>query len=455
MLEELLLKHQVSPGGVAWLKLALDPWHDTSVDGFSGFPDEGIGKSVCFSVTQEYSIGKLRAPTPLPAGNWSCRIGNFPILTRELVARGFMTEEVFNQPTSTGYNLMPVQVDYAQDGADFASVGDASLYPANAQGCTLPEEYTQGTVTVCGMGIEVVNTTADLQKQGLMTCARMVQPDFEPFQAYFAMPAGVWATRSVAPVRALPKNLSEMALYPGFAQDSAKDGYYAPVQLKMGRHFNFPSPISTAVMESDPTSGSTVGVAPIPCHTSRLTVITVDTVNFAIGRNFQIYVPCDSNCVMFTGLSDATTLTLRVRWILERKPSDNEKQMLVIATPSATYDPVALEIYSRVVSRMPAGVPFTENPAGEWWAKMLGELATVLGPMVAMIPHPIAKAIGAGATVGGAALQQYAGTKSAARKSKNAAGKYGEGKKKNKQGQIVPQGAKKIQNVKTPKSITK
>jgi hypothetical protein len=230
----------------------------------------------------------------------------------------------------------------------------------------------------------------------------MTQPELEPYTAYISQesPANSWALKTVTPIRSLPINLAEMALYPGFMQEEAKNGYYAPVLLKFGggadRHY--PTPVSTLLLTDDPRGGLVDVASPITCYTSRNSLLNVpgNTTNFYSSRWCPMYYNCDSNCVMFTGLSEQTTLTLRVRFILERFPSDSEGQILVIATPSACYDPVALEIYSRAAQMLRAGVPFTENPAGEWWRSMLTSLGKVAAPLIKNLPIPFANTIGNG-----------------------------------------------------------
>jgi hypothetical protein len=207
---------------MSWLTLAVDPWHDTPVTGLEGLPDQGIGKSVSFQVVQEVSISKNTAPVTLPAGNWKVRIGTYPKLTQEYMSTGIFRGDVISTDNTTSGILNSVQISYAPDGTDFSDLGVGGL-PGAVQGMNLPLDYTKGVVKVLGIGIEVINTTAPLHKQGLMSCCRMVQPDSEPFVNYLALasPANAWCTKTITPIRTLPKNLSEMALYPGFAQEEA------------------------------------------------------------------------------------------------------------------------------------------------------------------------------------------------------------------------------------------
>lgn len=401
ILQDLTTARVLTPAGLAWLTLAVDPWHDNQVMGLEGLPDMTIGNSVTFQVVQEMSISKNTAPVALPSGNWSCRVGNFPVLTPENLCPGTVSRGIgISIDNSTTRDLQPIAVQYAADGVDFADTGISGLAP---QGLSVPSEYLKGQVRVLGVGIEVINTTSQLHKQGLVSYCRMTQPDSEASTMYVAnsSPAQTWYETSVTPLRTLPKNLREMALYPGFAQNEAKEGYYAPVLLKPGRHRSYPVLNSTLLYDVDPTFGSQGAATDSSAYVTRpirQAIPGANTTEFFSPQNMPMRYDSDSNVVIFSGLSDETTLTLRVRFILERFPSDSEGQMLVISTPTAVYDPVALELYSRAVQRLPAGCPFSENPAGEWWAKMIQEVADAASPFLAAI-HPglgiAAKGIGA------------------------------------------------------------
>lgn len=397
ILQKLVEQRTITPEGKAWLTLAVDPWHDNPVTDFQGLPDQGVGKSVTFQVTQEYQISKNNAPANLPVGNWSVRIGNFPILQDQRLAPGQFFGDVVSQDNSalplTDRLIKSVMVSYAPDGADMADT--ALNIPLNAQGVSLPADFTKGIVKLCAMGIEVVNTTAILKKQGLMTCCRMPQPEPEIYTSYISQstPANSWSIKSCTPMRTLPKNLAEMAKYPGFAQDEAKDGYYAPVLMKINKARHYPIPTSVLLLDDDPNAGNFSPLAPIACYSSlsQPLVVPGNATPFFVNSQLPLLTDTDSNVVFFTGLSDETTLTLRVRYILERFPSDAEGQILAIATPSAPYDPEVLVLYSKAVQQLPAGVPFTENPSGEWWKSMLMEIGKVASPLLKLLPHPLAQ----------------------------------------------------------------
>jgi len=109
--------------------------------------------------------------------------------------------------------------------------------------------------------------------------------------------------------------------------------------------------------------------------------------------------PLHMGGAIFTGLSDTTTLTLNVNTFHESFPSPAENDILVLATPSATYDPVALEMFSHSLSSMPVGVPASENGLGDWFLGAVADAAEFLAPLAVALGQPV---IGAGLVAGGA-----------------------------------------------------
>jgi len=89
-------------------------------------------------------------------------------------------------------------------------------------------------------------------------------------------------------------------------------------------------------------------------------------------------------------LSQSSTIQLNAIFYYETFPNQSEKDILVLATPSAEYDPLSLEIYSHAISRQPPAVMLSENPMGEWFADVIESISNVLN----YIPHPFAQKLG-------------------------------------------------------------
>jgi len=103
----------------------------------------------------------------------------------------------------------------------------------------------------------------------------------------------------------------------------------------------------------------------------------------------------------FTGLSYETTLQLNVIYYIERFPSQQDSDLVVLARHSCRQDCVALDLYSEIVREMPVGVPQRMNGLGEWFADAVSSAADYISPVLGAIPHPVAQAASMAVKTGG------------------------------------------------------
>jgi hypothetical protein len=76
-----------------------------------------------------------------------------------------------------------------------------------------------------------------------------------------------------------------------------------------------------------------------------------------------------------TGLPNGSSLQITAIWILERFIDHTKPDLVVMAQPSPSYDPVALEAYSRTAHNLPCAVVVKNNAEGDW----IKEVADILG----------------------------------------------------------------------------
>jgi len=381
----------LSNSGFEWLKLAIDPWHDNKVDNFKGIPDSSVGASVVMSITQELNLAK---PSSFPAGNWNVRIYNAPVATGSLLSKGLLRGNSFVVSGVSGYQLGNIMVDYSSGTNDFDE------FSFNASTLNIPTPYLQGPYKVAGMGFEVCNTTAVLQQQGLCTVSQMNQED-APFTLTNYADSNNFAVHTVVPIRTPPKNLAEAILLPNTTQWHAKEGSYSVIPLlSIDTRPASSVPIYPLVHSEDFKPDTTSLVGQINAIAPQVSPVTWGGITKPIPGLSPGYVPCNTTTAMYTGLSEQTTLTLRVRWILERFPNDNEPEIMVLATPTAPRDDVALEIWSRLINKIPPAVMFKENNTGEWWKRGLASIADILGSALMRMPHPLAKGAGGAILLG-------------------------------------------------------
>jgi hypothetical protein len=92
------------------------------------------------------------------------------------------------------------------------------------------------------------------------------------------------------------------------------------------------------------------------------------------------------------------TFQVTVKYVIEKVPSVNDGNLLVLAHPPAPHDPLALELYSRALAILPTAVVVGENPFGEWFESIMDVLGTILPTVgTALSPLiPLAGAVGKG-----------------------------------------------------------
>lgn len=389
-------QHQLTEDGWNWLKIAADPWHDNVIHNVNGLPDLTPGKSVVFSVVREETIVK---PASLGAGNWKFMIANYPwlnakeIINQTPAASGATigVVDLLVAPVAyTGPLVGPVIIDYALDSTPNMPNG---TFPADGvtdlrESISVPEQNLEGNVRCIGMGIEVVNRTAPLYESGLCSLARMNQPSNQKFHIsnrQLGTPNNTFGDREVIPFQLAPQNLADLTLSQDVTQWHAKEGHYSVIPLKIDESHSF-APCANPVLgyRNYPRPG--VGAGDWGTNTIVMDRLVPNGTSTYTSNTITHQNPTDTVVAFYTGLTPESTLTLRVRWILERFPSVSEPEILVLARNSARYDPKALELWKHICFHFPPGVMFKENPAGEWFKRILGTIGKFASPLLNAVP---------------------------------------------------------------------
>lgn len=398
-----------------------------------------MGKLFTFDDVAEININKLSSPVALPAGNWAVRIHALPFATRTLMKVGACRGSMTSWDDSVALGILSnVNLTYSQDGVDFVGPGVGGV-SENTQIMAMSSAFLTSKMKLCGMAIEVVNTTPLLTIGGLVTACNVPQPTSKTkWNSQFVCSAGARigevANMPLRLVNDAPKNLTDMVKFSPY-QNKASEGIYINARMQFQDETVDCMPCAPIVLSTDlQSSGSGINVPAITPVPDKVVIgaITAQGINNAIN-----WFDMDSPVIMFTGLSDTTTLTVRVRWFGQIVPDEDQAIFLRAAHPAPIYEPAFFEIYSRACSLIPQACSFTDNPSGEWWKNMVSAIAKAAAPLLMMVPHPIGKAAGVAAGALGEYMGAEAATKKTKRKKNNAAAKYGAGNKKNQYGQIV------------------
>lgn len=363
----LVNKNLLTDSGRDFLIAAMDPMHDTQLKELQGWPDVETSSSIVRCIKQTVTISK---PTTLLAGEtWDCIIESWPFLTPQTLQKqarlgGNDANNVYIQDPSFSTTVLGgVTARGIKTGNDY----DYDATQLRGQ-VALASAYEKGATRVVGCGIEVMDTTADIYKQGNCTVFRNNQSAIDRPSLYTKNMAAPFTTLTQftgSTVRRGPKNQQEALLIPGSRQWRAEDGCYL-VQSFVGQDnparmpdYVLPVVPATSVEDEVSVAGNTTQF-----FSPQMTLAGGAAI--AISPCIKLH-PTHMAGAIFSGLNENSTLQMTVNYYIESFPTPAEADILVLASPSARYDPVALEIFSQALSEMPVGVMACENGLGDWF----------------------------------------------------------------------------------------
>lgn len=480
---------QITQEGKDWLTAAVDPFHDYEITQLRGFPDMATEPTVVIRVQQALNV---TAPSDCVTNglNWDCHVTlspldwsgtNLPIpaqyghpdgyvIAAESLPRG-------NPGTGAGYLqafpsgacvpypcgrmdglLVNSVVSNTSQGANMTytpghyPAGDVGLYAGN--GIRLDEfmDFDDSDLAVYRLlysGFEVVNTTSALYSQGACTV-------YEYGHSYGLNNATGYNNVAVpAQYFRLPPNTLEIAkAMPGAQTWEAKKGCYNVAKFQTDNPFTAAGGAMYVMQQNKAVGDLNSGYVNVISGGLTMGSFASPGIGNVNGTNTPLlwkeqtanhFSRMTTTGAYFTGLSPQTALTITWRVAIERLPSANKPFMLSLASPSASYDPDALALYSLICTRLPPGCPQNFNDAGKWFS-MIADVAKevlphafpLVGAAQMMLTHlgRPALAAGIGAAANAARPQQQQRPQSARNSTPRASvpnfgsGKGGKGRRK-------------------------
>jgi len=380
-----------------WLINAIDPCHDRLTK-LTGYPDDNQSASCVQRVKQAYTI---KAPgSTASSALWDLMVLSTPLMNSQQVV-GYSSGSLSTPSNTINDNLLTLTSVNAglgsYGGLMFIAVPSTTGFTwSNVQSAisagtgynianTLPSTYSQGSSRIIGSAFEVCNTTAELTVQGSVATFRQPIQDFEDAGTFTLLSslsgatAGIITIASCLPIPGPPANLAQAFLLPGTRQWKAKEGAYVVSVLNSERlppqDFNLTVP----VIYQKGSDGSTASLIGPTTFNSGYNLTGSSTVGFT-GTNF--WNNFDQSGCIFTGLSATTTLQLS--WIndVERFPTEQQGDLVVLATPSTVYSPTCIEAYSMITQDLPTGVPFGQNGLGDWFMGAVKNVSSIITPVL-------------------------------------------------------------------------
>lgn len=417
---ELCNNKLITPEACDWVKSALDPFHDLQLDSLRGYPDVSTEPTVVVKIRQAVTVS---APYGLAEGaTWDCHIALSPIdfspcdspatrcaqvtpygpgqsgsATLAGLVTGDITPAAFQPGRMDGLLINSVPSDSTNGGNMTFTPGHCPRTPGGGyqlQQINL-DNYLDFDATDLGVyrviysGFEVVNTTAQINKQGAVTVyeygnsfemgASCPSQLLNPTAGNFDRPPSQPTTYFRCP----PNTLAEAKIMPGSHSWAAQDGCYNTAKFQSTNHFQGMTRRPWVICQNNVSAGPNSGYGDNPDNVgykdgsficdlglARQSIVTdgvypPSTPGFYSGPVH--FSSMNTTGAYFTGLSSGTTLFVTWRVGIERLPAANKPAFLALSQPSAVYDPNALVLYNMVANVLPPGCPQGYNDAGKWF----------------------------------------------------------------------------------------
>jgi hypothetical protein len=374
-LKTLTEKVGASEEGRIWLENCLDPFCDQPRRAV-GFPDLITGNSIVQVIKQSitYANSSGAAEDVHIFNDQVDQQVQMAIVKRDDGTAAAGTNSlgwILNPSPTSVQNRGGVRIRAAANGTPLNETHDVG-------GASLDATFFRaGSTRVLSKGFEVHNTTPPLEQGGAVIVYRdATKTSTNPPEIGSFVGSPTTDIRRDFPARHLPEvpeTPAQCFILPGSQQWEAKDG--CMVISTMDSQTNEP--------EEDPRgllyfhdSANTVGDDWLTWPINLLQVSATGPYVPYLDREHVITPsPFFVSGAFFTGLPDKSTLTINVIWIIERFVDHSNKDLVVLASPSPSYDPVALELYSKTAHRLPAGVKVSMNADGDW----IKDIADTLG----------------------------------------------------------------------------
>jgi hypothetical protein len=332
----------------------------------------------------------VTAPANSGGGNWDANISIQPQIETQTFQAVTLSSANGSYAASLGQFVAPVMglvsVATAPAGANtyptFAS-------PANATATIAAVDmgaFEAGQRRVLSIGLEIRNTTAEINKQGSVIYYR--QPQTE--ESVILNRGAVGGPPQMAQCdifRLPPGNAAAAGVIPDSREEEAANGAYVvgihdPLKnnLRGGR---WSSRLYTSADAGSSSPSTTTQPALISAVTTTTAFwaaatsggATTTDVTFLTATEALKSTPFHTSGAYFSGLSPTTTLSGFVKVIYEVTPTADNLALISLANDGPEEDLYALELYQRAVKDMPPGVPVAENVSGDFWDGCLSLLS--------------------------------------------------------------------------------
>lgn len=425
------LKKIVGSEAASAIQAICDPFHDDAIN-FRGIPSADATPIITQTLRHAHQISA-------PAGvvdTWSAVIFTTPFDNSKSmnVGRGVINgvmqmaitpaglpQAYFSVPVSAGYQMNNGQLTVGPTTVWTFNTTVDQFFPTPLSVMTTPASHSSHSVLpqtdssvryrIVGHGFELTNTTAELYKQGTLTCVRSSQKKTKAQNVVAGInvvtnqsmvssavgnsaPISNYNSGSMDVFQTPPATIDD-AMLNGALQWPAAEGAYVVSIIDNDSNAHTAEVPSNFALDTNNFQNLPSAVDPMPFSAiTALVAVNNDVIpiagsNTGIATPYSVsqhFTPRDCSAVYLQGLSPQSTFTLTVIYYVEMMPRIFDDGY-AITVPMRHTPPDESQkgefALSRLSKILPPGVMVKENPNGEFWASVvsgIGTLASIIGP---------------------------------------------------------------------------
>lgn len=386
----------LTPEGVNFVRQRFDPYHDLPIKP-TGLPDSYDGATITRCLKRTITVSQTSGGGVATTTPWDLHVFNTPLLTQNNFRRvkdsqaQFARVDFSEEPFRYG-GLMIMSNNQSGDNFDYETfdTSDSTFLLGTLE---LKESDIQNNMRVIAQGFEVMDGTANLYQQGVLTCYRQNQPQETDFSATIISHPLVdptlqyYMNDQAFIIKTPPVNTGAALLIPGSKQWLVKEGSYTSIDYHTNPVMTLPRLVRPCLQsEERPNGASALSTqftsAAFSGNDAFVPIPGTSPASFLAVNKLQVVRPhpVNQSGIFLSGLHPLATITINCIWYIESAPDGDDEELLTLASASPELDTFALMMVSELRRDSPVAVKLKENYLGEWFVNGVRDIVQGVMP---------------------------------------------------------------------------